>query len=190
MTETVDPGDVNSTAAQWLALRHEFDAPPPNISGNGPESAAARAAIAAAKAATDQLKGGVEQTAGTAQSGASAYQAQEAKSADTLMKPTDISSMMKDLIGDATSLFGTFPQSFGVLTGLAGSSAGVIGSLTGAVTSAEKAGGQQNSNNTNPEDSHNPLLLDPVDPDAHTTSAAPAAAHQSEPDIQTKGKAR
>jgi hypothetical protein len=187
MTETVDPGDVNSTAAQWLALRHEFDAPPPTISGSGPESAAARAAIAAAKAATDQLKGDVGQTAGTAQSGAGAYQAQETKAADGL-KPNDVSSMMKDMIGDATSIFGTFPQSFGVLTALAGSSAGVIGSLTGAVTSAEKAGGG-NSNNTNPEDARNPLLLDP-DPDAHTASAAPAAAAHQEPDIQTKGKAR
>jgi hypothetical protein len=33
------------------------------------------------------------------------------------------------------------------------------------------------------------LLLDP-DPDAHTASAAPAAAAHQEPDIQTKGKAR
>jgi hypothetical protein len=150
----VDPNDVDSVAVQWDALREQFNRPAPNLTGSGPESQAARARIAEAAASTAKLQSDIGDTASTAHAGASAYTQQEGASAGT-MKPGDVTGVMGDVIGAGTSLIGEGPQFFGALTGLVGSSAGVLGSLTGAATSlSRQQGQQQNSNNTNPQDSH------------------------------------
>lgn len=189
----VDPDQVDSAGATWWKLTPEFGAPPPSVSGSGPESLAAQEAIAAAQAATHNLQQGLGQTAGTAQGAAGAYQTQETQSAHG-MEPKDQIGVMKDLIGVGTGLFGVLPQVLGsgtalvgAGTGAIGAGAGTIGSLTGAAVSGQKlsqpqgesnSGGGWNPNNNNSEGSQDNTH---PEPGTHTVAAAvPAAALQQE----------
>lgn len=186
----VDPHQVNSAAAQWDALRHQFDSPAPDLSGNGPESQAARAAVARAYAATEGLKHGVGQTAQTARQGAGAYQQQESQSADKLK---DSTGPMNDINGLITGIAGMATPFITEATSFAGQLLGTGSSLGTSLASLAKGGTGASSPGTGiglPPADQTPSVGVP-DHDAHTASeVAPTAASQPEHSIHPAGRTR
>jgi hypothetical protein len=184
----VDPNDVNSVAVQWDALREQFNRPAPNLTGSGPESQAARAAIAEAAASTAKLQSDIGDTADTARAGAGAYTQQEGTSAGDLTGP----------MSDITGLFSTFG---GLIEPLATEAASFGGQMlsTGSSLGTSLASLARGNTGSAPPSPGAGIGLPPADQDqqhspdhdANTTSAAPEAAEEHhEHSVQTASEAR
>lgn len=177
----VDPNEVNGAAAQWYELVPHFDAPPPPISGGGPESLAAQQAVLAAQAATGTLQQGLSQTAGTAHGAANTYATQEGHSAGSLKDATGPVSDIAGVFGTAAGAvvpFATEAVSFGgQMISTATSSALQI---TQQVTSALRgSGGASSAAPPGVGIGLPPADQDQHSPEDHTaTAAAPAAENQ------------
>jgi hypothetical protein len=183
----VDPNDVDSVAAQWDALREQFDRPAPNLTGNGPESQAARAAVAEAAARTAKLQADIGGTAATAKAGASVYTRQEGASSAKL---GDATSPMSDIAG----LFGTVG---GLIEPLATEATSFGGQMLSTGSSLGTSLASLARGNTSTPSPGAGIGLPPADQDQHspdqhvdTTSAAPEAREQHSEPAQTASEAR
>jgi hypothetical protein len=183
----VDPNDVNSVAAQWNALREQFNRPAPNLTGGGPESQAARAAIAEAAASTAKLQSDIGDTADTARAGAGAYTQQEGTSAGDLTGPMSDITGLFSTFGGLIEPLATEAASFGGQMLSTGSSLGTsLASLArGNTSSTPSPGAGIGLPPADQDQQHSP------DHDANTTSAAPEAAEEHhEHTVQTASEAR
>jgi len=185
----VDPDNVDSVASQWMRLRQQFDAPPPTMTGSGPESQAARAAVAAAAESTAKLQNDIGGTAGTAHAGAGMYTQQEGASAGKLGDGTGPMSDIAGLFGTVGGLIEpllTEAASFGGQLASTGSSLGTsLASLArGNSTGISTPGSGIGLPPADQDQQH------PLDHQASTTSAAPEVEEHHEHSVQIAREAR